>query len=84
MQPLGVGKGVRTPPLLKFGWPPTVYVSFWWGNRLLQTGYTFLIFFLEKGSDTTDQEIRPLNFENVVAPVILTVVLLGRVGSGAL
>jgi len=39
--------GVRTSP--KFGWTPTSYVAFWWGsgggNRLRQTGYTFLIFF---------------------------------------
>ena len=46
---------------------PTFYVGFWWrcggGNRLRQTGYTCLIFFLEKGSNTPDQEIGPANFK---------------------
>jgi len=31
----------------------------WWGNKLRQTGYTFLKKFLEKGSNTLDQEIGP-------------------------
>jgi len=48
------------------------------GNRLRQTGYTFLIFFLEKGSITPDQEIGPPNFDNVVAP------LIWRRGDGAI
>jgi len=41
-------------------------------------GYTFLIFFLEKGSITPDQEIGPPNFDNVVAP------LIWRRGDGAI
>ena len=43
--------------------PPTFYVAFWresgGGNRLRQTGYTFLNFSLEKGSNTPDQESGP-------------------------
>ena len=46
-QPLWVGGGVRTPQNLDG--PPTFYAAFWWrsggGNRLRQTGYTFVNFF---------------------------------------
>jgi len=38
------------------------------GNKQLIPGYTFLIFFLENGSNNPDQEIGPPNFENAVAP----------------
>jgi len=51
--------GSRPPPKKKLDGPPTSYVAFGGGNRLRQTGYTFLIFFLEKGSNTPDREIGP-------------------------
>jgi len=51
------GSGVPLPR--KLDGPPTFYVVFGGGNRLRQTGYTFRNFFLEKGSNTSDQEIRP-------------------------
>ena len=40
------------------------------GNRQRQTGYIFLKKILEKGSNTPDQEIGPLNFENVIAHLV--------------
>jgi len=40
------------------------------GNGLRQTGYTFLIFFVEKGSNTSDQETGPPSFENVVVSLV--------------
>ena len=60
------GRGGPDPQ--KNGWTPNFYVAFRWGsgggnNRLRQTGYTFLIFFLERGSNTTDQEIGPLTLK---------------------
>ena len=65
-------RGVQSP---KFGQTPNV--AFWWGsgvgNRLHQTGYTFLNFFSREGQcNTSDQEIGPPNFENVVAPLVPT------------
>ena len=65
-------KGVQPP---KFGQTPNV--AFWWGpgvgNRLHQTGYTFLNFFSREGQcNTSDQEIGPPNFDNVVAPLVST------------
>ena len=66
------GRGGADPQ--KLDGPPTIYVAFWWGsggdNRLRQTGYTLLNFFWTKGSNTSDQEIGPPNFENVVAPLL--------------
>jgi len=69
----GVGSEMSGSPekRKKIGQSPNFYVGFWWrcgeGNRLRQTGYTCLIFFLEKGSNTPDQEIGPPNFELCVS-----------------
>ena len=63
----GSGKGFRTP---KIWMDPRLFMKLFRGGLmgLRQTGYTFLNFFPEKGSDTPDREIGPPNFENVVAP----------------
>jgi len=61
------GVGGRPPPQKKLDGSPTFYVAFWvGGNRLRQTGYTFL--FLEKGSTTRSKKLDPPNFENVLRP----------------
>ena len=62
-QPLG-GRG-SGPPKIWTDFPPQLFTYLLMGsgggNRLRQTGngYTFLIFFLEKGSKTPHQEIGP-------------------------
>jgi len=58
-----VGRGLLTPQNLDGS--PTFYVAFRWGrgNRLRQTGYTFLKKIPEKGSNTPDQEIGPRLFK---------------------
>ena len=62
------GGGIRTP-LQKNNWTTQPLRSFFGGgNRLRQCGCAFLQKFLEKGSNTADQELGPPNFENVVAP----------------
>ena len=61
-------RGVQPP---KFGQTPNV--AFWWGsgvgNRLHQTGYTFLNFFSREGQcNTSDQEIGPPTLKTWLRP----------------
>jgi len=73
-------------PPQKLDGPLNFLHSYWCrsggGNRLPQTGYTFL-FFLEKGSNTPDREVGPPNFENAVAPLpksdlIIIIIIIKR------
>ena len=63
----GVEGSPPPPKKKKLDGPPTFYVAFWvGGNRLRQTGYTFLFF--GEGQYYPDQEIGHPNFENVLRP----------------
>jgi len=68
----GVGVGVRTHPKNRMD-PLTFYVAIGAGlvgvTDCPKLGIPFY-FFLEKGSNTPDREVRPPNFENAVAPLL--------------
>ena len=64
-------EGVQTPQ--KFGRNPNFYVDFWWGssggNRLRQTAWVYLSnVFLEKGSNTSDEETGPPTLKTWLCP----------------
>jgi len=63
----GSGKGFRTP---KIWMDPRLFMKLFRGGLmgLRQTGYTFLIFFPEKGSDTPDREIGPPTLKTWLRP----------------
>ena len=53
----GWSGGPDPPP--KCGWTPNFFVAFWWGNRLRQTGYTFLIFFWRRAYYPQTKKLPP-------------------------
>jgi len=68
------GRGSPDPPQKKLDGSPNFLRSFLigsgGGNRLRQTGYTFLKKILAKGSYNPDEETGPTNFKNVDAPLL--------------